>query len=508
MLSLILLFFTVQARDVGMAGFDTSGTRDFPSDINKENVVSLHQKWNAALCGPASASPSIINGKVYVSDFGSCLSCFDLETGALLLRRNLTADYGFPSRVTARGTPTYYEDGNSLLLGTSAYVGSYVGILEPGYGSWLFSVNLTDLSLMWKVEVNDNVWSLITQSLTIRGNKVYFGVSSSEASAPLTAPGTCCSFVGKAYCYNANNGAQVWERAMIPDELAGVGKYSGCGIFGFAPVVVEDDVYFGTGQTHAVPDDVATCINNNPLNGSCYDSRVLFDSIVRINRFTGEIRSSFRASAADAWNIACYFNGMIPGCQTPSAAFDWDVTGISFSRKTNTLFAQAKSGFIWHFDRDLTPLHSSVLVLGSASGGYVWWPALRDNHRLGKIGFLGANNNGNSRLYTLPNGMNTTAGAWTKYNGLGELEWVTPGLTGKGVYGGVAITNNVVFGSTVDGVLAALDYDTGAILWTFPVYTGMYSGPSISEDTVVWTTGRQQFGDPNVVPRLLYGFSL
>lgn len=508
MLLFTLLFAFTIAREVTMAGFDQYGTRDFPSDVNKNNIGTLHKKWSSLMCGPASASPSIVNGKVYISDFGSCLSAFDAETGVLLLRKNLTADYGFPARVTARGTPLYYADGNSLLLGTSAYVGQYVGTLEPGYGSWLFAINLDDLSLKWKVEVNSNVWSLITQSLTIQGNKVYFGISSSEASAPLTAPGACCSFVGKAYCYNADNGVKVWETPMIPDELAGVGKYSGCGIFGFAPTVVENDVYFGTGQTHAVPDDVAACINANPLNGSCYDPRVLFDSIVRINRFTGEIRSSFRASASDTWNIACYFNGLIPGCQTPSAAFDWDVTGISFSRKTNTLFAAAKSGFVWHFNRDLTPRWSNSLVLGSASGGYVWFPALRDSHNLGAIGFLGANNNGGGFSYKLPNGMNTTAGAWTKYSGYGALIWATPGLTNSGVYGGVAVTNDVVFGSTIDGVLAALDYETGSVLWQFSVDTGMYAGPSISDNSVYWATGRQQFGVSTIVPRLLYAFSV
>lgn len=500
----LFAFFLSASGDVTMAGYDLYNTRDFSSNINKENIDELYMSLNLSMSGPATSTPSVVDGRFTVSDYGGIVNSWN-DNGTLKWSTNITTECNFVFGVSARGTPTFVEDENIVVLGTTVNK----NLLSSGYGAWLFALNFTDGTFVYKTLVDSHPWAIITQSITVKGNKLYFGTSSSESSgtAPVNPGYNCCSFVGAAYAYRATNGQLLWKTPMIPTDLATLG-YAGAAIWGGAIVVAGNDLYFGTGQFYHVPDDIATCINANPLNTSCIDKRALFDATVRLNRHSGEILSAFNGINSDVWNLACYFGGYFVGCQTLAAAKDFDTTSVMYSKQTNTLYSQSKSGIVFSFQADLTLRWMDVVVPGVTGGGYIWFSALRDAKYVEDIRAYFPNNNNGGLQFQLLNGTNTTAGAWVCYDGLGNVKWITPGINGAKVYGGVALTNNILFGSTLDGMAVALDAETGTILWTFNLGTLMTSGPAIVGNNVYWPTGQQGFGDQVAIPRRMYVFSI
>ena len=288
---------------------------------------------------------------------------------------------------------------------------------------------------------------------------------------------------------------------MIPQDLQGYDKFSGASIWGSTPVIAGNRIYIGTGQLNKVPISVQACILANPLNASCINRSVLYDSVVGLNKHTGKIEVSFRASPADVWNIACVFGGSIPGCQCLGVCdYDYDITGLTYSKKNNILFATSKSGFVFALDRDLNVLWLDQFVNGSASGGIVWQNALRDHVQVRKLGLFVQQANDRRYNFTLPNGTIYKSGVFIRYNGLGDVVWAAPTPDGDKAYGPVALTNNVLFGSTrAKGLLVAMHANTGQVLWTYQTNGSMSSGCAIVGNDVFWPLGPGTVLSPGIV---------
>src|SRR5438132_8919382 len=72
--------------DWPMIGDDSTNTRNQPFEhtIGPANVHHLAPKWVAMTAGDISATPAVVNGAVYVGDFGGMLWKLDAETGAVI----------------------------------------------------------------------------------------------------------------------------------------------------------------------------------------------------------------------------------------------------------------------------------------------------------------------------------------------------------------------------------------------------------------------------------------
>ncbi|CAH6421308.1 PQQ-binding beta-propeller repeat protein [uncultured virus] len=487
-----LLLLTLASSSVLLAGYDKQNSRDFHSAITSCNVDQLVVKWISTTCNnkSATATPLVLRDRVCVTDNGQCYSCWNRDSGALVLRKHMTADYGLPVAHYSRTTPTYVKVGTEELIILASNANA--SILNPTSGAWIFAVSFTSGELVWKSVVSSNNWTLVTQSPAIEKNFIYVGTSSSETSAPYVSPNApCCRNVGTLYKYRAGDGSKVWSTPMIPAYLQGYSKYSGASIWGSSPIVVGNRVYVGTGQLYKVPSNVSSCILANPLNTSCIDSRVHHNSVVGLNKYTGEIEVSFKASGADIWNIACVFGGSIPGCQCLGVCdYDYDITGLSYSKKKQIFFATSKSGFVFALSLNLNLLWIDQFVNGSASGGIVWSNALRDHNKLDKLSLYVQQANDRRYNYSLANGSISNSGVFIRYNGLGEVVWATPTPNGDKAYGPVALTNDVLFGSTrTNGLLVAMHARTGSVLWTYQTNGSMSSGCAIAGRDIYWPLG-------------------
>ena len=491
MIAILLLLSLVSiskcSNPVTMYGYDYHNTRNFKSDINKYNVGNLTLKWEVNLCDTATSTPLVIGGRVCISDFGGCYSCYKESNGELIFRKNLASDYGFPSGVFSRITPTYSE--GVVILGTCIHQ------IQPppiNYtGATVFAVDING-DLIWKTTVSDNPWSEITQSPIIKDDYIYIGTSSIESGAPLIEPGyDCCTFCSSMNKIDLFTGEIEWKNYPIPPEFCSNG-YSGTAIWNTMSLV-SNYIYYGTGELYAVPQSVIDCYTLNPHNASCVDRSILFDSVIKVDIRDGSTVASFRGSAADVFNIICFFGGSIPGCQLLEIAFDFDITSVMYSKNNNLVIATSKSGFLWILDDNLM-LRNYSSGPSSASGGTTWAGALHDNEDLDKLGIYIPNNNGNGMNVTLSNGIVVTSGVFIKLNGYGEAQWIVGTPFGDGAYASTSVTGKdddcIMVGSSYQkGLILILDCDNGNELWRYQTDGAMTGVAAITGKNLIYSPG-------------------
>ncbi len=107
--------------------------------------------------------------------------------------------------------------------------------------------------------------------------------------------------------------------------------------------------------------------------------------------------------------------------------------------------------------------------------------------------------------------MNRSEGGTLLKNGTAEMD-ALDASTGKILwthkfdhvaFGGVTVVNDLVFTSTLDGMVYALNRKDGSVAWQWQAPGGTNAWPAVSGDTIVWPFG---LGDsPQVIAISLHG---
>ena len=84
------------------------------TELNPGNVSSLAPAWVATLAGDISATPAVVDGEVYVPDWGGKIWKLDAKTGAVIWSKSVATitgipDTGFP-RPISRTSPAVVND--------------------------------------------------------------------------------------------------------------------------------------------------------------------------------------------------------------------------------------------------------------------------------------------------------------------------------------------------------------------------------------------------------------
>lgn len=506
-------------RDWLYAGGDRNNTREqeVPKEISAESVRDLQVKWVTELTGNISATPAVQGGHLYVTDWGNMphegespggsIWKIDNDTGEIVWSRKIGDYTGIPGDFS-RNTPAIA--GNKLILGNQAG-------REPGRGTGalLFAIDKNTGELVWitAVDVQENAGikiTGITQSPVVFGGQAYVGITSAEELFS-TDPGyPCCSFRGNVVAVDVETGDVLWRTFMLPADHTGAAVWSGM------PVADphRNLVYVTTGNNYSVPDDVLTCVeaavSDDDLR-ACMDPDNLFDSIVALDRTTGEVRWSHRPIPFDVFTPACLppFNQGNPNC--PSIAGEdldfgqgpvlFQVAGLG--RPTALVGAGQKSGDYWALDPESGTLiwHTKVGPAGTF-GGMVWDGAT-DTRRV-----YTAVSNSNGESWQLLSGEIIDHGFWSALDAAtGQILWQTPVPDGQftpfwqgrpAAQGPMTVVRDVVFaGSLAFGEspnMFALDARTGEILWTFASGSSVNAGPAVVDGVVYWGSGYDFLG--------------
>lgn len=140
----------------------------YQSDENKitaGNIKSqLSVKWAATLTGDISATPAVVDGVVYVPDWGGKFSALNADTGAVIWQDDVAALAGVAGALS-RTSPAV--SGDSVVFGTQK-------------GARLISVNKNTGVLQWRTQLDSHPLAIVTASPTIYQGRVYAGVASTE----------------------------------------------------------------------------------------------------------------------------------------------------------------------------------------------------------------------------------------------------------------------------------------------------------------------------------------
>ena len=476
--------------------------------LSPANVSKLSPKWVFTTGGDVSATPAVVDGAVYLPDWGGNLFKIDAETGEQIWSNSIAHYISDPSIQTAVSRTSPAVKGNKLIIGSQE-------------GAFLMTINKNTGELIWKTKLDDHPNAVITQSPTIYGNRIYVGVSSVEEGNPSADPNyKCCTFRGSMTAVDLTTGEILWKTYTIPDNGGQPGGYSGGSIWGSTPAIdpKRNSVYIGTSNNYDVPQAEKDCIANfsTPSEQSqCVNPDNHFNSIMAFDLDTGEIKWASNFQAYDAFNQAC-----IPGfdrtnCPDPEGEdYAFSQAPMLFTvkkagKRRDLVGAAQKSAIFWALDPDTGELVWSRSI-GPAGSLFGQWGSATDGRQI----YVG-NLNTDAQEYKLqPSGETTKGGSWSALDAAtGKIIWQTADPGVARVEAPLTVANGVVYaGSMASGQGAnnmyALDAKTGEILWRFNSGGSVAAGAAVVNGTVYWGSGYRRY-DLNASPNnQFYAFTV
>jgi polyvinyl alcohol dehydrogenase (cytochrome) len=482
------------AADWPMFGQNLQNTAAAGSNALND-VSQLQPKWTFTTGGDVSARAAVVEGVVYFPDWAGNLWAVNAETGALVWGKQLST-YSLTGSFTgvykSRTTPAV--DKGVLYLGTQE-------------GAWLLAINAATGALLWKTQLespaNDSA-AIVTTSPAVHNGVVYTGVASLQEGLAAFVPGfVCCNARGSAVAVNAATGAILWRTYMVPPG------YSGGGVWGSNFVIDKsrNSVFVSTGNNYSHPTDPAhvACIASGGTPSSCMSPNNYVDAILALDMNTGAIKWATRmltwnqfgaTSGSDDWNVDCFFfaNGNCPSNPGPDFDFASAPNLITYKGKhgpKTILGAGQKSGIYFALDPDTGGiLWQTQVGPGSSLGGMEWGSATDGKRIYVQI----------ANFYGIPSPAGGNAGSWAALDPeTGAILWHRPDPNGAVALGPLAVANGVVFAPSMAGAaqaqtMFALDGASGAVLWSFASGASVNAGAAIVDGVVYWGSGYTNLG--------------
>lgn len=465
------------------------------SEARLGEASQLKKKWAFTTGGDVSARAAVVEGVAYFPDWGGNLWAVDAKKGTKVWGHQFS-DYGLAANTQSRTSPAVVDGV------------VYVGTQE---GAWLLAIEAASGKLLWKTQLDtSDPFAVITASPAVHAGVVYTGVASLEEAVATNPNYPCCKARGSVVAVSAKGsqrGSILWKTYTVP---AG---YSGGGVWGsnFAIDKGRGSVFVGTGNNYSKPTDPAylACVAAGGSAAACTSPANHVDSILALDLRTGAIKwatkavdwnQPFVANGTDDWNVSCLV-GFAPGqgnCPV-AAGPDYDFASapnlISYQgrhgRKT-ILGAGQKSGIYYALDPDTgAVLWRTQVGPGSSLGGMEWGSA-SDGKRI----YVSIAN-----LYGIPSAAGG-AGSWAALDPeTGAILWQKADPNGAIALGALTVADDLVFVSSMAGsatapTMLALSAATGQTLWSFAAGSSVNAGAAIADGMVFWGSGYAHLGIP------------
>ncbi len=453
-----------------MAGGNAHDTRSNPHErqLGPANVSELGPRWVLDTEGNVSATPTVVEGVVYVPDYGGRLWAVDAATGHVKWKKNISEYSGIPKDVS-RTSPAYW---NGTLV-----IGEGVQTVNNPSGAFMLGVRAINGEPLWRTKVSSDPAAIITSSPVVDEGTVYVGVSSRDEALKSTP-----TFRGSVVALDATSGKLLWKTYMVP-----VG-YTGGAVWSSTPVVDRDLglVYVSTGNNYSVPSGVCRAAGRSDCATPAAADHI--DSLVALNRKTGELVWATRALPADMSTNYDHADGPDYDFGAGPNLFTATING----EPTTLVGAGAKSGVYWALDPKTGKVvwHTKVGP-GSLLGGMEWGCAADGQRVYVSIGNL----DHVPVTAKSPGEGETTAkgGFWAAIDAAsGKVLWRTADPQQALVTGAPSVANGVVYVGSLAGSgtnMYALNAATGAIEWKFASGGAVASGAAIVDGTAYWGTG-------------------
>lgn len=421
-----------------------------PADLSK-----LRLRWAFGLGDVVNArgQPVVAAGRLFVTSGVGKVYALDPKSGC--------SYWEFTSEAPIRSGVMVSDAASPAVFFGDAKANAYA--IDAGTGK-----------LIWKVHVDDHPAAVITDTPAYHQGAVYVGVSSAEEFIGADPKYECCKFRGSVVALDAATGKTIWQTYTIAEKpqptsksKSGVQRWgpSGAAVWSTPTIDVKRNaVYVATGDNYSDP----------PSNAS--------DSVLALDRTTGEIRWSQQMTTNDAFTVDCVRPEKTNCPDTKGPDFDFGqppiLAGLQDGRQI--LVMGQKSGVAHALDPDAKGkiLWQTRVGKGSSLGGMEWGSAVDQQNMyvaLSDIAFRAAAPDPDHP------GMRTFELDPDKGGGIFALDLAT----GKKVWsalprscgdhkkcspaqmGAVSVIPGIVFAGSVDAHLRAYSTKTGEVVWDF-----------------------------------------
>ena len=157
-----------------------------------------------------------------------------------------------------------------------------------------YAVSALTGTLRWRKRIDEHSAATLTAAAELDDGVLYVPVSSLEEGAAIARNYPCCSFRGAIVALDARSGRERWRRHFIPPaqptgvSAAGTPQYGPSGVPIWAGMAMDEErLYIATGDDYS---------------GSGSERS---DSIIALDKASGEITWVRQARFGDIWNGSC-----------------------------------------------------------------------------------------------------------------------------------------------------------------------------------------------------------
>lgn len=491
--------------------YDLRNTRNGVSTINSANVANLqvaHVNVGSSDTQERRGSPIVTQQTIYTTDGASVLA-IDRASGCKYWSYKLAAslDLTFPTKV------------RSL-----AYVAPTAGkpalVLAGDNSRNFYALDAKSGALAWKSLIGtDSSMHRNTGTPQVYNGRIYMPVSSKEVlSAVFDVLTPCCKSHGMLQAMDAYTGKVIWSYHTTANPTLQWDLHQGPN---GAPIwsspaldTKRNSVYIGTGQNYTYPTTKTS------------------DAIISLNADTGAVKWIFQAVKNDSWNTGCDLPAPLNATCDQPEGHDYDFGAAPVLTKTRNgsdiLLAGNKAGTLYALNPDTgAVIWQRQLGAGSNLGGIHWGLAVDQDRVYASVADIYVKKL--QSLSSLNFGQQTAANMALVEGGhpggyavdlmTGNVVWEVhdthvfdDGNTYPSIYSASpTVTNDVVFFSTLDGVVFAYRSSDGAKLWSYNTAKAVTDpsgvagqggstdqvGPYVAGNNLLVNSGYNTFGGRN-----------
>lgn len=450
----------------GYPGVDLANTRQVESPINASNVATLEEAWSLPLKGQSTygsmaATPIISKGVIYSQDLASNVEAIALDSGEV----QWTKKYEDPSH-----GPNGLVVADGLVFGATA--------------SEAFALDQETGKEVWAVPLAARSTESIDMAPGYHDGKMFI------STVPVTVNETYgAGAVGVFYALDGKTGKKLWHFDTVPKNLWGNPKVNSGGGLWYPPSFDEEGfMYFGTGNPAPFPGSAT-----DPWGKSRPGPNLYTNSMVKLDAKTGKMQWHYQLTPHDLYDWDFQDSPILVSSKGRELAIGAGKSGIVVAVDAKTGKPVWKQPVGIHNGHDNDPLYAmrgeyDRIKTGEAFPG-----------QLGGVIAPLATDGKNLFVPIVNHSMTVVSGSEiTESSGASGEMVALDAATGKFVwkkqlpqpaYGAPTVVNDLVFATTFDGVVYALDLNSGGEVWQASLPAGTNVGVMASGEYLIAGAG-------------------
>ena len=454
-----------------------ASTRYVASAITSANVSKLGVAWTMPLTmntthtdGAYAATPVIVNGVVYVQDLDSNVSAVSLATGKVLWTHDYNSANGGPDGVNVTGGVVYAATATSAVA------------LDAATGTQLWSRTLA---------ANDHEG--IAMAPGYDNGIVYVSTVPANVTTVYGAGGQ-----GILWALNAKTGAPEWSWNQDQNLWGDPGVNSGAGLWYTPSFDAQGNIYLGIANPAPI-----FGTKSYPLGSSRPGPNLYTDSVVKLSP-AGKLLWYYQLTPHDLYDWDLQNPPVLTTANGRPVVIDGGKAGIMIELDAQTgklLWQLPVGGHDGHENDGVLTEHATPTSHDPLPAKYCLEPSLYGGMLTqlasnGSTTFAAVND---WALAASPTGF--TASIASQFQSFdhavgevvavnqdtGTVIWDTP--LPSSAFGAATVTNDVVFTTTFEGYLYALDATSGAILFKTPMSAASNAPVAVDGDYVIAGAG-------------------